>query len=499
VKQKPNARLPQNKVNAQNAKRASDKPEQQLLKAFYEVLIAHMGAFKQERSFHRMVCMALGMIFAFARHTVSQCILGIGQGEGPWGAWYRMLEGKRFKIEELAQRLLGEMLKLVSPNEPFVVIVDSTQTPHTSKDMPGCGYGPSPRSPVFARGLHVVRRWLTLMWLPKAVAGFSRAIPLRMLSAFTPKAAKASVAPMSESQAAQVGLMWLRTCMDQFKREAQQIVVLADGGYDTAELWTQLPSRVILMVRTAKNRLLHELPNLELNAPRKRGRPRKYGAKAPTPEQQMKVRGGWKRTNIDVRGRKREMKYKLRGCFLRQGVPDQPVFLLMLKEIRWNATDKTGKTISKKRSEAYYLVSAVKRDGVWVLPYPVEQLLEWAWQRWEIEVTHRDMKAGFGVGQMQCWGQKSSVIATPWCAWLVGVMMLSGYRAWGWRAPAPLRCAWWKGPQRWSFNTLWRYFRIALWQLPDLFPVAAQHPATGPKIRPAWQHLAESVLASARA
>jgi hypothetical protein len=379
VKQKRDTRPPQCKVNAESGKSASGKPEQQLLKAFYELLIAHMGAFKQERSFHRMVCLALGMIFAFARHTVSQCILSIGQGEVSWSAWYRMLWGKRFKIEELAQRLLGEMLKLVSPNEPFVVIVDSTQTPHTSKDMPGCGYAPSPRSPVFARGLHVARRWLTLMWLPKAVGGFSRAIPLRMLPAFTPKAAKASASPMSESQAAQVGLMWLRTCMDQFKRATQQIVVLADGGYDTAELWTQLPSRVILMVRTAKNRLLHELPIFELNAPRKRGRPRKYGAKAPTPEQQMQTQGVWEHTTVDVRGRKREMQYKLRGCFLRQGVPNQPVFLLVLKAIRWNAIDKSGKTITKKRSEAYYLISAVKRDGVWVLPYPVEQLLEWAW------------------------------------------------------------------------------------------------------------------------
>jgi hypothetical protein len=47
----------------------------------------------------------------------------------------------------------------------------------------------------------------------------------------------------------------------------------------------------------------------------------------------------------------------------------------------------------------------------WTLPYPVEELLSWAWQRAEVEVCHREMKCGFGLRETQCWGltQRSSL------------------------------------------------------------------------------------------
>jgi hypothetical protein len=47
----------------------------------------------------------------------------------------------------------------------------------------------------------------------------------------------------------------------------------------------------------------------------------------------------------------------------------------------------------------------------WTLPYPVEELLSWAWQRAEVEVCQREMKCGFGLRETQCWGltQRSSL------------------------------------------------------------------------------------------
>ena len=35
--------------------------------------------------------------------------------------------------------------------------------------------------------------------------------------------------------------------------------------------------------------------------------------------------------------------------------------------------------------------------GGWALPLSAPELLGWAWQRWEIEVCHRELKAGFGL------------------------------------------------------------------------------------------------------
>jgi len=45
----------------------------------------------------------------------------------------------------------------------------------------------------------------------------------------------------------------------------------------------------------------------------------------------------------------------------------------------------------------------VQSDNQWQLLLPVETLLAWLWQRWELEVAHREMRGGFGVGEKQCW------------------------------------------------------------------------------------------------
>lgn len=65
----------------------------------------------------------------------------------------------------------------------------------------------------------------------------------------------------------------------------------------------------------------------------------------------------------------------------------------------------------------------------WVLPHPAEQLLGWMWQRWEVEVAHRELKASFGLGEIQCWSKQAAVLAVQWQAWTYSVLVLAGYRA----------------------------------------------------------------------
>ena len=465
------------------------------MEEFVLLLDAHRAAFKQTRSFARCAILALGMIFAFARHSVSQCVLSLGQGGRDWSAWYRLFGGKRYKQEDLDEIMLGNMLEHVPVQDPFLVVVDGTQTQHTSKHMPGCGLGLSYRTPAYARGLHICRRWVTCAWLPAVVEGFSRAIPLQFLPAFSAKSAPASVAPQTDCQAALAFLNWLRGRLNAWRRATQQIVLLVDAAFDSKEVWRGLPEHVVMIVRTAKNRALFELPGRYVG----KGRPRLYGAPAPKPEAHVRNRSGWHTAAINVRGKIKHMRYKLYGAYLRNAVPERPVYLLVIDSFNWTNRDKAGRRVRREREEVFYLVSALQRDGMWELPYPAQMLLQWVWQRWEIEVTHRDMKAGFGVGQMQCWGQTSSVMATRWCVWVFALMLLSAYRAWRWHVPYALDCAWWQGAKRWSFNTVWRYFRIALWNMDSFRAIAAQRHPTGPNVNENWLHLRDAVLAAARA
>jgi hypothetical protein len=102
-----------------------------------------------------------------------------------------------------------------------------------------------------------------------------------------------------------------------------------------------------------------------------------------------------------------------------------------------------------------------------VLPFPAEFLLAWAWQRWELEVQHREIKSGFGLGEKQCWNQHSAVLSVQWSAWVYAVFLLAGYHTWGLLNGPTSPGRWWRGAKRWSFNTLCRGFRAALWSTPD--------------------------------
>jgi hypothetical protein len=419
-----------------------------LLKALLMLLAAHRSAFGQERTYRRGVALVFGELFAFARHTVTQGLLALGLTDTDWSPFYRLFSRKRYDEEALSRCFFKETLAHSQPEEPYVTGVDTTQIPRSSMKMPGTGWLRAPRTAVFRRGIHRAQRFLHGAWLPAIQEGYSRAIPLRFLPAFPEKAVWAEVAPCKEWAAGLQFVTWVR----------QQLVVLADGAYDTIELWRGLPERTVAMIRTAKNRRLRELPPPQTG----RGARRKYGAVAPAPAAWLKERKGWQQTKVAVRGRCLQMRFRVLGPYLRERAPERPLFLIVVGGATWKAGKKEPRR-PKYREPAFYLVSAVQRDGEWHLPLPILQILAWLWQRWELEVAHREMKSGLGVGEMQCWTTRSAVRSVQWSAWVYAVLLLAGYRTWGLFAGPTRRERWWPGAKRWSLSTLWRAYRAAVW------------------------------------
>jgi hypothetical protein len=93
------------------------------------------------------------------------------------------------------------------------------------------------------------------------------------------------------------------------------------------------------------------------------------------------------------------MRYQVLGPLVREGLPERPLFLIVVKGMHRKVGKK--KQHFNHRGPSFYLVSAIQRDGQWQLPLPIAMLLAWLWQRWEIEVGHREMKTGWEVGEKQ--------------------------------------------------------------------------------------------------
>jgi hypothetical protein len=427
----------------------------QLRHTLLELLAAYRPAFGQARVYRRAVALVLGEVFAFARHTTTQLLLALGLPAADWSAWYRLWSRPRFVPERAAAILFRQTLHQVPPEAPvYAAGVDQTHRHRHSHTFPGAGWAKAAGTAVFRPGLARAQRFVHGAWLTPTWNGYSRAVTLRLLPAFTPKAVPAASPPRKEWEAAREFIGWVRRQLDQCGRTAQWLLVLGDGAYDTVDLWRALPERVVLLARCAKNRVLRARPS----GPDRR---RKYGPRQRAPQDQLHERTGWQSTTVRVRGYDRRLTYRVVGPCLRERVPARPLYLLVVKGQTWKQGQRHP--TRKQRQPAFYLVNAVWRAGRWQLPLPAPELLAWAWQRWELEVAHRELKSGLGLGEKQSWSRRGAEVAVQWTGWVYGLLVLAGYVAWGLAGGPAAPARWWRGAPRWSLTTLWRSLRQSFW------------------------------------
>lgn len=468
-----------------DSRKEAEKPV--LLKELLKLVAKCEGSYGQRRVYLRAAALVMGEIFAFGRHTITQLLLVLGNVDDDWSAWYRLFSQKRFDEAGTSGVMLQEMMAEVEAEEPFVVGVDGFHVPRCSQTMPGTGWMRGLRTAKFKPGIERGQRFVEGSWLTPVVQGFSRAIPVRCLSAFSAKAVPSAEAARTEVQAGLAFLNWVRSQMDETGRQSQQLLSLHDGSYDTLAFWAGLPERTVAVARTARNRCLYELPGDDVHGNRK------YGPKAPTPQTWLKDRPSFQTQTVMVRGVGRTMRYGVHGPFLREGLPTVPLFLIVV-----GGGKRPPGSRRQRYQPCFFLVSARLVNGVWSLPLPISDLLVWLWQRWELEVAHRHMKSGLGLGEKQSWHKAATIATVQWSVWVYALMVLAGYRVWGNSAGPNPPGRWRSTPQRWSFNTLWRAFRVELWQHPDFRATWSRSRDNWLANEPLWDNLFNSVLASAR-
>ncbi len=471
---------------------AEGREAPELLGHVLELLAAHRWCFGQERVYRRGMALVLAEVFAFGRHTVTQLLLTLGMVEGDWSAWYRLFSKQRVREEWLATQLVCETLKHVKAEEMYVIGTDGTQIPRSSLRMAGTSWLKALGTAPFRPGIQRAQRFVHGCWFTPLARGFSRVIPLRFIPAFPDKAQPADARPCKEWEAGVAFVRWVRTQLDKAGRQTQWMLYLADGGYENAALWAQLPARVLAALRTAKNRALYAyLP------PSERRRRRLYGPKQAAPAELWRQRSGWRRQKLTIRGHKRSLRYRIEGPVVCRGAADTPLYLLIVSGQTW----AQGKQQAHRhhREPVAYLVSAHLENGQCSFPLAPALLLTWLWQRWEMEVAHREMKSNLGVGEKQCWSRHSATLTVQWSVWVYAILVLAGYRAWQLDPVATPQPAWAPTPKRWSFNTLWRTYRAELWAMPPYRAICSSSPTNWLDKETLTSALWNSVTAAARA
>jgi len=178
----------------------------------------------------------------------------------------------------------------------------------------------------------------------------------------------------------------LRQALDEAGGTTKTLVLALDGSFCNRTCLRAPRQRTELIARTRKDAVL-----CFRAAPPSR---RFYHPQTFTP---LQVRQNeslpWKQTKLFYGGRRRKLRYKeVVQVYWRRGAARLPLRLLVVAPTPYRKR-KNGKFYY--RQPAYLLTTDLKTSA--------HQLLQIYFDRWQIEVNHRDEKETLGVGQAQLW------------------------------------------------------------------------------------------------
>lgn len=403
-----------------------------LLAAFLAITAAWDSVFPQQRTFRRAVRQALGSLVCLGRRCLTRIIWTNGGQDRSWSAEYFLHSRCQWEPQELFRPILKQALEHC-PQRLVGVAIDDTKLRKTGRCIPQAFYQRDPMSPPFHVNLLLGLRFLQASLLVplhrKAPVG-SRALPIRFqeVSRVKRPGKKASEELMKQYKEAakQKNLsrsfvqmaQQLRTELDLAGGRHKVLVLTGDGSFCNRTCLGEIPERSELLLRARKDaKLCFRASASERNGPR-----RFYGLDKFTPEQVRQDESReWKTTKIFYGGKRRTVRYKeVADVYWQRGAKQRPLRLIVI------APTPYRKSKSKKmyyRDPAYLLTTDLRSS--------TKQLLQIYFDRWQIEVNHREEKDTLGVGQAQLWNVTSVPKQPVLAVAAYSALLLASFQAFG--------------------------------------------------------------------
>jgi len=419
-----------------------------LLACFLGIVTAWEPIFPQARTHLRAVRQALGTLICLGRRTLTRIIWTNGGQHKDWRADYFLFSRCKWDPHQLFTPILQRALPWC-PGRYIGVAIDDTRLRKTGPRIQQAFYQRDPLSPKFyvnlMFGLRFLQASLLVPLFRQAKVG-ARALPIAFeevsvvkhprhkLPKRKPSPAKSKgkrTTPLSplelewkQYRAAQkvhslstrfVDLMRrLRTTFDACGASGKILLLAVDGSFCNRTVFAAAIQGVELIARARKD--------IKLCFRADAGSRRFYGAEKFTPEQvRLDDSKPWKTTKIFYGGKRRKVEYKeVSGIYWQGGALKRALRLLVVRPTRYR------KRLSGHyyyRRPAYLLTTVVKGT--------VHQLLQIYFDRWQIEVNHREEKDTLGVGQAQLWNVTSVPKQPAFAVASYSALLLASLQAFG--------------------------------------------------------------------
>jgi hypothetical protein len=393
-----------------------------LLQSFLDIVADWNTVFPQSRSYVRAVRQSLGGLVCLGRRTLSRIIWTNGGQHQDWRADYFLFSRCQWHPAQLFQPIVTRALAYC-PGRYIGVAIDDTRLRKTGLCIQQAFFQRDPLSPKFhvnlMYGLRFLQASLLVPLFRRSKVG-ARALPIafqevsvvkrprrkpsqRKAARKTAPAAKGGAkgrqkpvavdAEWKQYLAAKkihnlsthfVALMRrLRATFDACGAAKKTLLLAVDGSFCNRTVFAAVVTGVELIARARKDIVLCH---------RAEGNSRFYGTSKFTPEQvRLDDARAWQTTKIFYGGKRRKVQYKEVGnVFWQGGAKRRPLRLLVVRPTRYRRR-KSGRYYYRQPA---YLLTTVLHDTA-------RQLLQIYFDRWQIEVNHREEKDTLGVGQAQ--------------------------------------------------------------------------------------------------
>lgn len=375
-----------------------------LLRALLGLLSAWRPAFAQDRSHRRAVAQALGTLAGFGRRTLSRVIWALGHQQQDWSADYRLHARADWEPNRLFQPLLQTALPLCT-GRYVAAAIDDTRLHKTGRHIQSAFYQRDPLSPKFRFNLMFGLRFLQislLLPLYRKQKVSARSLPVRFEEVPALKHPRRKAPPehwAAYRQAAKktnlsthavATIAGLRSSLDQTEQRTKRLLIVGDGSFCNRTLFTTALERTEIIARARRD--------LKLCRKADTGNRLFYDKAKFTPEQVRQDESFvWRKARIFHGGQWRKVRYKeVFAVYWQTGARQRPLRLFVVAPIPYQAPGRKRK---------YY------RDPAYLLTTDLEgtprELLQAYFDRWQIEVNHREEKDTLGIGQAQVRSRRS--------------------------------------------------------------------------------------------
>jgi DDE superfamily endonuclease len=352
--------------------------------------------FSQKRTARRAINQAISSVCVLGNRTIARSYLVRGV-DGDWSSEYKLYWRSQWDAQALFNGVLSEAIKLC-PDELLPLGTDDTRLKKSGKKIPTAHWGRDPLSPPFHVNLQYGLRFLhTALLAPhnqKAAVG-ARALPVWFEEAPVVKKPGKKATPEEQQRyreekkqrnlSVQAVSMFkqMRQKVDDLDGQGKTLAFAVDGSYCNRTIFKAELERTAIIARGRKD--------AKLCFPVREGR-RRYSVETFTPEQVLKDSArDWSEAKVFHGGKERTVEYKeVNHVLWRRGGGTKPVRLIVVKPVPYRKT-KAGRLYY--REPAFLLTTDLSSQ--------TDKLLQIYFDRWQVEVAHRELKDTFGLGQAQ--------------------------------------------------------------------------------------------------